>query len=67
MRRAEVYILEHLAGLLEEQEDGYVFSYEKNYLNRKDAIPISLSLPLQVDPLKDTRLFPFFDGVSSQI
>ena len=63
MRRAEVYLQGHLAGLLEELEDGYVFSYEENYLNRIDAIPISLSLPLQADPSKDNRLFPFFDGL----
>ena len=63
MRRAEVYFQEHLAGILEELESGYVFSYEQEYLNRTDAAPISLSLPLQATPFADKRLFPFFDGL----
>ena len=63
MRRAEVYLQEHLAGILEELESGYVFSYEHEYLNRTDAAPISLSLPLQSTPFEDKRLFPFFDGL----
>ena len=53
----------HLAGILEELETGYVFSYEREYLNRTDAVPISLSLPLQSPPFEDKRLFPFFDGL----
>ena len=63
MRRAEVYLQEHLAGILEELESGYVFSYEHEYLNRDDAVPISLLLPLQSIPFEDKRLFPFFDGL----
>ena len=54
---------EQLAGILQELESGYVFSYEREYLNRTDAVPISLSLPLQATPFEDKRLFPFFDGL----
>ena len=63
MRRAEIYLQEHLAGILEELESGYFFSYEREYLNRTDAVPISLSHPLQGTPFEDKRLFPFFDGL----
>jgi len=63
MRRAEVYLRGDLAGTLEELESGYVFFYEQAYLNRTDAVPISLSLPLQATPFEDKRLFPFFDGL----
>lgn len=54
---------EHLAGILEERESGYVFSYNQEYLGRTDAVPISLSLPFHSSPFEDKRLFPFFDGL----
>jgi serine/threonine-protein kinase HipA len=63
MRRAEVYLQGHLVGILEELESGYAFSYDQKYIDRTDAIPISLSLPLQSNPFEDKRLFPFFDGL----
>ena len=52
-----------LAGILEERDTGYVFSYGSDYLDLADATTISLSLPLQSEPFEDKRLFPFFDGL----
>ncbi len=63
MRRAEVHMQGHLAGILEERGNGYVFSYSSDYLGLSDAAAISLSLPLQSNPFEDKRLFPFFDGL----
>ncbi len=63
MRRAEVHIQGRSAGMLEEQDNGYVFSYAPDYLEQPDAVAISLSLPLRSEPFGDKRLFPFFDGL----
>lgn len=63
MRKAEVYILDQLAGILGEHDDGYRFTYSSDYLNRNDAVAVSLSLPLRQEPFEDKRLFPFFDGL----
>ncbi len=63
MRRAKIYLQEHLAGILEELESGYSFSYDQEYLMHDEAVAISLSLPLQPAPFEDKRLFPFFDGL----
>lgn len=63
MRRAEVYMQEQLAGILEERDNGYAFFYLPDYLDRTDATAISLTLPLQLEPFEDKRLFPFFDGL----
>ncbi len=63
MRTAEVHIQEELAGTLEEHDDGYRFVYAPDYLGSGNAVPISLSLPLQEEPFEDKRLFPFFDGL----
>ena len=46
MRRAEIYYKDIPAGMLEENEDGYCFSYFSEYLKRQDAEPASLTLPL---------------------
>ena len=63
MRRAEVRMQGRLAGILEERDNGYVFSYSPDYLDLADSTAVSLSLPLQSEPFEDKRLFPFFDGL----
>lgn len=63
MKRATVYMYDRLAGRLWEDEDGFTFEYDKDFLGLKDAEPISLTLPLTDKPYKDTVLFPFFDGL----
>lgn len=52
-----------LAGVLTEDEEGYSFEYEKSYLEKEDAEPISLTLPLTSEVYKSNILFPFFDGL----
>jgi len=52
-----------LAGILEERDNGYVYSYSPDYLHFEAAMAISLTLPLQSEPFIDKRLFPFFDGL----
>jgi serine/threonine-protein kinase HipA len=63
MRRAEIFVQDRLAGMLEEYDRGYRFSYLPDYLVDSTAMAISLSLPLQAEPYEDKRLFPFFDGL----
>ncbi|AYQ31100.1 HipA N-terminal domain-containing protein [Runella sp. SP2] len=48
-RSGEVYYQDQLAGIISEEEDGYVFTYEAGYLMNND-LPVSLTLP-------------FFDGL----
>jgi len=63
MRRAEIHIRGHLAGVLEERDRDYTFAYDATYLEAPDAVAVSLSLPLQALSFEDKRLFPFFDGL----
>lgn len=63
MRKAEIHIGGGMAGTLEERDSGYVFAYDRTYLNMENAVAVSLSLPLQDQPYEDKRLFPFFDGL----
>lgn len=63
MRKAEVLFQDRPVGVLEELEHGYRFTYRSDYLSDPEAMPVSLSLPLQAEPYMDKRLFPFFDGL----
>lgn len=62
-RRGYVYIQNHYAGIIEETEDGYAFSYCSEYLQRPDAVAVSLTLPLRAEAYETSILFPFFDGL----
>ena len=63
MRKAIILMQGRMAGVLEEQPDGYEFRYDPVYLACADAVAVSLSLPLRADPYFDKRLPPFFDGL----
>ncbi len=62
-RTAYVYVRDIYAGILKETETGYGFAYDHEYLDRKDASPVSLTLPLSKEEYQSSVLFPFFDGL----
>ena len=51
------------AGTLTEDESGYTFVYDTDYLTLPGAEAVSLTLPLREEPYHDKVLFPFFDGL----
>lgn len=63
MRQAKVFYQNQLAGILTENEDGYSFVYDHQYLESSNPKPISLTLPLQKFTFESKILFPFFDGL----
>jgi serine/threonine-protein kinase HipA len=63
MRKAKVYMHDQLAGILVEDEEGYLFSYDAAYLQRKDAEAVSLTLSISEKTYQSPVLFPFFDGL----
>lgn len=63
MRKAKVFMHKELAGILTENEDGYLFQYEKEYLQNLDSKPVSLTLPVREEPFLNRNMFPFFDGL----
>lgn len=63
MRQGLVYLSDSLAGILTEDENGYSFRYDEEYLSLPDALPVSLTLPLRQEPYESRVLFPFFDGL----
>ena len=63
MKQAAIFKQGASAGVLTENEAGYTFIYNPEYLGRPDAEPISLTMPLREEPYQEKVLFPFFDGL----
>lgn len=63
LRMANVYVQDIYAGQIRETDEGYEFEYDEEYLKEDEAVPISLTLPLQQDKYVSRYLFSFFDGL----
>lgn len=63
MKQAIVFLRNIKAGILTEDENGYTFEYNTEYLSTANAEAISLTFPLSNRPYHDKVLFPFFDGL----
>jgi serine/threonine-protein kinase HipA len=63
MKKAEIKLHNHTAGWLIQDEHGYHFYYDADYLKMVNAQPVSLTLPLDKAEYNSTVLFPFFDGL----
>ncbi len=63
MKAADVFLKKSLTGTLVENEEGFTFQYDNQYLEQKGAKPVSLTLPLTEKPYHSNILFPFFDGL----
>ncbi|MBQ6449752.1 HipA N-terminal domain-containing protein [bacterium] len=62
-RQAKVFIQGRIAGILAETENGYQFAYDRTYLESKNPLAVSLTLPLTQTPYEQKTLFAFFDGL----
>ena len=62
-RTAYVYVRDTFAGILKETDTGYSFQYDRDYLEKADSTPVSLTLPMQKEEYTSRILFPFFDGL----
>jgi serine/threonine-protein kinase HipA len=67
MQRAKVFRNNTLTGYITKfNEKEYSFIYIKDYLERDNAKPISLTFPLQEEEFKSEHLFPFFYNLLSE-
>lgn len=63
MKQGLVYYGQVPAGVIREDESGFVFRYGQEYLDSAEAKPISLTLPLRREAYESQTMFPFFDGL----
>lgn len=70
MQKGHVYrntvIVGEIIKTQEADSDVYTFEYTQGYLDRDDAMPISVNLPLQSDSFTSASLFPFFSNMLSE-
>ncbi|KYF61282.1 hypothetical protein BE11_17105 [Sorangium cellulosum] len=62
-RRGMVSVDGTRAGIIEETPGGSRFTYDRAYLARPDAIPLSPTLPLRPEPYESRGLHPFFENL----
>jgi len=62
-KRALVYYDDKRAGVLKKTAFGYIFEYDKEYMETPGAKPISLSMPINQKRFESKNLLPFFDGL----
>ncbi len=63
MKTGKVLYKDIFAGIITEDENGYSFTYDEEYLNSENAKQISLTLPFQKETFKSKTMVPFFDGL----
>jgi serine/threonine-protein kinase HipA len=62
-RSGKVYVKNMFCGTIYENENGYFFQYDLDYLQNKNSKAVSLTMPLQEAVYNSNTLFPFFDGL----
>ena len=60
-RKAVVLFGDEKAGLIEETEKGYRFTYNSEFIKKNK--PLSVSLPIKREIYESVDLFPFFVGL----
>ena len=63
MKQARVFVQDVFCGVLTEDEEGYHFSYDSEYLASTGAVPLSPTMPLTATPYEKEMMFPVFDGL----
>lgn len=59
-----VYLKSEKVGMLQlDDSRRFIFTYDKNWLRLKTAVPLSISLPLQQEPFQDDHARPFFSNL----
>ena len=63
MKQAGIYVNDIFCGILTEDEEGFHFAYDKTYIDREDATPVSPTMPLTEQQYDKEMMFPVFDGL----
>jgi HipA-like protein len=64
MKRAgKVKLGGRLVGAIKENAGQTIFTYSSDWLAQRDAVPVSLTLPLRKEPYVSDGLHPFFENL----
>lgn len=62
-RKAIIRLDGRRVGTLTETETGSRFVYDAAWLRTRDAVPVSLTMPLRPEPYESKGLLPFFENL----
>jgi serine/threonine-protein kinase HipA len=64
VRRAGIVSLDgQRVGTIEETDTGTRFTYDPEWVERRDAVPVSLAMPIRAEPYESKGLLPFFENL----
>jgi serine/threonine-protein kinase HipA len=63
MKQGLVYKKDKFVGLIWEDENGYSFQYDEDYLSNPIYGDVSRTLPLRQEAFTTNEMLPFFDGL----
>lgn len=63
MKQARIYLNETFCGILTEDNNGFHFQYDADYLHSSEAEPLSPTMPLTTPTYEREMMFPVFDGL----
>lgn len=66
MKKGIVYYRDQVAGSLERDASGFVFTYDPSYLANSSLPDISATLPKRTDAYRSPYLFSFFYGLLAE-
>lgn len=62
-KRGKVFYKDSFAGIIEENEDGFKFTYDRTFVDSEKSQPVSLTMPIRKEPFVSKTMLPFFDGL----
>ena len=62
-RKGNVYVQNMYAGIIEEYEEGYKFTYDGKFLKSLHSLLVCINMPCREESYTSSTLFPFFDGL----
>lgn len=62
-KRGKVFVDNNFAGIIEQRDGLFIFTYDAEYLKQPGSLPVSLTLPLRLESYEQKTMFPFFDGL----
>ena len=66
MRKGKVYVKGILAGIIQEDAEGFLFVYEDSYMTDRNNLSVSLTIPKTIKTHRSKHLFPFFFNMLSE-
>ena len=62
-KRGKVFVEDSFAGIIEQKDGFFTFTYDDEYLNNPSTLALSLTMPKRSEAYSQKTMLPFFDGL----